>query len=333
MAGIGTFRVRAPFTRRLRTAALAVSLLACGTAAQAQTLADMLTAVERAAQRAQLRTRDTAAQRVLDSLTALLRASGATTLTTAELRDITLGRRPRFGTIARWHQARYTAAGLASVDSAIAGVRQIANVHIVPLLPLSTADVDALLKPLDDLGSEVRNAAQLVAEDRLRRYEIKYGPDSPRLNGAEVLANYAGQLVFPCTKLWPFPCLGVREDGGPSPYEIVIGYRTTDLTASDDGSGGFRPRIVSTGQLGLRLYDFGEGAGEGGRLARLRRPTHRAFGLFLMPPRDAPLISPLAARNRVGGFLGWGGLHLGYVGGQRERLVFGTGMQILPYLF
>ena len=83
---------------------------------------------------------------------------------------------------------------------------------------------DHFIAPMDELETKILLSAQAKNAEKLRRYEIKYGPESARLNIAEVL----DQLLVARPSWSP---LAPGEDG-PSPFELVGTYTTSDLTAS-----------------------------------------------------------------------------------------------------
>ncbi len=309
----------------------AVVFSAMSAAAQTpKTLGDFLAITERAAAKVSLAASNSAASRALDSLIGVVRGGDADQLTFAQLADIAQKRVPSMLTIARWRKERLQE--WPTIVDAVTGIREIINVAIAPGRA-GDPDVAAAVEASNEIGTAIRFAASANAAEQLRAFEIKFGPESPRLNAAEVIVNYFGQLVLPCSRIWPLPCFGVRSDGFPSPYEIVGAYRSTSFTMSDEGSDKNLPRMVSAGQAGLRIYRFGKGWGDGSPLARLIRPSNATIGLLALGYRDAPLVSPLARDARLGVFAAWGDLQAGFVGGSRSRVVMGIGKQIIPYLF
>ena len=232
-------------------------------------------------------------------------------------------RGPDFKAIAGWNRDRWSP-GL--VDS-LTMVRSIANGELYPALrrlQLPKPSLDSIMAPLDSLQDKLL-AVQLASnKEKLRRFFIKYGPNAPRLNAAEVLLNYVAQLAIP--GFLPSP------DGTPTPNELVATYRTTDLTASQTAVDPFRAHVVTSGQVGLRRYTFDEGCGEG-RFADLLHPCQWSLGGFLVGPSDSPLNSPWQLRHRGGFYLARGKYHVGAIFGGDRRLVFGVDQQLLPYVF
>jgi hypothetical protein len=243
-------------------------------------------------------------------------------VTLDELTSVYTNRDVGLLTVARWNRDRW-AVGV--IDS-IAAVTSIANADLYPGLKqrLSKSALDSLWAPIDSLQDKVL-AVQLAAnKEILRRFFVKYGPDAPQLNAAEVLLNYVAQLALPGF----LPSV----DGSPSPNELVATYRTTDLTASQTATDPFRAHIVTSAQLGLRRYNFGADCGTG-RFADLLRPCQQSFGGFLVGPTDTPLNSPWQLRHRGGVYWARGKYHLGAVFGGERRIVFGVDQQLLPYVF
>jgi hypothetical protein len=289
------------------------------------TLGDVLAAARRAAVVTDFRQRAPASSATLDSVVAVLELLHANGLTVAQLADSIQASPPRLATVARWGGTGERIAARYRLVSALFALEGIVNTPITDELirqQVPKATRDSLLAPVDALGTATLAASMQRNAEKLRRFEIKYGPDSPRLNGAEVVLNYLAQFV---------PLFQPGDDG-PSPLEIVASYSTADATATQQ-NGKWKGAVVSDARLGIRSYQFQSGWGTGGKLARILKPGTIAAGLFVMGPRDGPLVRPWDTGNRVGGFLSWGGLQLGAVGGSQGRIVVGSGKQFVPYLF
>ena len=242
-----------------------------------------------------------------------------------ELTDAYTHRRVDLPIVARWNRrAPFLDPGL--VDSLVV-LNTIAHGQLMSALQarLSRNTLDSLYKPIDDFGTLVLMKAKAANQEKLRRFYIKYGPGSPQLNLAEVGLNYLGQLFIP--GLLP------SADGWPTPYELVGTYRTTDLTAAQSDAGHLTGRVVTTAQLGVRMYGFGEDCGTGGRFAELLNPCQSSLGAFLMGARDAPLARVWGRGVRGGLYLSRGKYHVGYVVGGEKRVVFGVDQQVIPYIF
>jgi hypothetical protein len=320
---------RAGRARQLAMAvALGASLAAPVGAQETFTLGAIVDSLQAAAREVDLSTREPVASGMLDSIATLFRDAGARGFAVGELADAITQRRPSAGTVARWEPERYRLLSQPWFRQAVIVLAQIGNTplrrHLVAP-QFTQARANELLAPLNALGRAVRAAAMANGEEKLRRYEIKYGPDSPRLNLAEVGLNYVAQL-------W-IPALGPTRDGWPSPYEIIAAYRATELTVTESETDKLTARLVSAGQLGIRKYHFRPGWGTGSRLAQLLRPRESSIGAFVMGPRDTPLHRVWGEGARAGAFIGWGTAHLGYVFGPHRRLVLGTGTQLIPYAF
>lgn len=316
-------------TRTLRCigATIALTLTSATTAfAQAPaTLGDIFARLKAGESIVAFSTTTPAVARRLDGLELYFRNAGAMDLTLDQLTDVYTRRRADLATVARWnrHVPQYEPG---FVDSLVA-LNTVAHGALQRALmeKLSRESLDSLYKPIDDFGAQVLVKARAANQEKLRRFYIKYGPDSPRLNLAEVGLNYLGQLFI--------PALLPSEDGMPSPYELVATYRTTDLTAAQSDAGHLTGRVVSTAQLGVRMYGFSETCGRGGRFVELIDPCQSSAGGFFMGSRDAPFQRLWGSGQRAGVYLARGKYHLGYVFGAEKRLVFGVDQQLVPYVF
>jgi len=263
--------------------------------------------------------------RRLSGLEVYFKSAKTMGLTLDELTDVYTHRRADLPTIARWDRdAPFLAPGL--VDSLVA-LNVVAHGQLLTALQgrLSRDSLNVLYKPIDDFGTQVLTKAQAANQEKLRRFYVKYGPESPQLNLAEVGLNYLGQLFIP--GLLP------SADGWPTPYELVATYRTTDLTAAQSDAGRLTGRVVTTAQLGVRMYGFSEDCGQGGRFVQLVNPCQSSLGAFLMGPRDAPLARVWGSGVRGGVYVSRGKYHVGYVLGAEKRVVFGVDQQMVPYVF
>ena len=119
----------------------------------------------------------------------------------------------------------------------------------------------------------------------------------------------------------------------PSAYELVGAYRTAELTATRDSGQSVRAHIVSGAQLGVRRYNFDPNWGTGGAVAQLIRPSESSLGMYVVAPRDLPLQRVWGSGVRAGAFVVWGSVHVAYVFGTPQRLIFGNSLQIPPYVF
>ena len=288
----------------------------------AYTLDSIVTSLHRAASVAGL-SGDAAAR--LDSLTRELRARpGAMELTVAQLAGVVTGMKAGLSGVARWNTdvARY--ATQPAFRDALLRLARVGSSSIEPGLEdrgLPNAEIRALLAPLSALHAATLRMSQAWNEEKLRRFELKYGPDAPTLNALEVLLNYGAQWI---------PPLAPRKDGAPNPLEIVAAYRTLDVAVAE---GMDTARMVATVQLGVRRYFWNAEWGTGSRWQRLLRPRHASAGVILLGPSEKPFVRAWGPDHRRGVFLGWGALHAAYVLESPRRILVGTGKQLVPYAF
>jgi hypothetical protein len=140
--------------------------------------------------------------------------------------------------------------------------------------------------------------AQREGLARLRRYEVKYGPGSPRLNVVEVLLAYS------------------------------TSYATIDRR--DD------TRPVSVLEAGVRRYTFGWDPDSRSVWARMLKPRYGSLGVAIAERRDGALRWPLSGAgetSRVGPFLTWGDLKVAVLLGPDSRFLLSRQMHLLPNLF
>ena len=318
----------APLMRLGGRVAAAAIAVAASLGAQTTTIEDMLRSLERGAVLADLRTVDPIAARKLDSLARALRDADAGSITLETMSRVIASRTATIRQTARWDARPEALLNESWFRSAMITLPLIANGSIGLALRergVPREQLDDVLRPTDQLGRLVGERALERNEEKLRRYEIKYGPDSPRLNLAEVGLNYLAQLRLPLFQ--------PTTDGWPSRYEVIAAYRTMELTAAKAADEGVKPRLVSGNQIGVRWYHFAPQWGTGDRIDRVVRPRHASTGVFFMGPRDMPLENPWAKGKRVGAFLGWGSAYVAYVWDQPRRIVAGSGKQIVPYVF
>lgn len=218
--------------------------------------------------------------------------------------------RPDLASLARLRQSRFDG----DISPAVRVVKQVFTL-------LSKAARNA--EPLRGIALELMRAETdaSMTWDRavLSRMERKYGPQSPKLNGLEVLAAFAlqrtpGFRVDPTTHF-------------PGPLEPIIAYTATYLSRSDG-----KMRIVGVAETGLRRYVFAESWGGSGVRGWLK-PAYISGGLAISGRTDDPLTSPLQGRSRFGAFFGWGELKVAYLFGDDKRLLVTQQIQIIPLLF
>ena len=174
---------------------------------------------------------------------------------------------------------------------------------------------------------QVRHALLLRAQEeglaRLHRYEIKYGPGSPRLNVVEVALNAGLERL---SLFGPGP-------RGPSPWEALLAYSTSYVTVDDHGDA----KAVSVLEAGLRRYTFSWDPQERRLWLRLLRPRYGSAGVAIAEARDGALRWPLRGASekstRVGPFLTWGDYKVAVLVGSDSRWLVSRQVHLLPNLF
>lgn len=188
----------------------------------------------------------------------------------------------------------------------------------------------SLAAPVDCVLRALRQQALNRQLENLRRFERKFGPTSVKLNIAEVVTNYALQFLS-----WP-KLTGVDASGSPRPWEAVVAYRTTYLTFTRLTGDTIKtsPQAVSTAEFGLRHYNFGETWGTGSNaIARLLKPGHWSLGIIVAPEGNGAMRYPWRGDARVGPYLAWGTLKIGWLSGGDKRVVVSREVMLVPYLF
>ncbi len=199
------------------------------------------------------------------------------------------------------------------------------------LQAIDAAGARPLLAARDDMYCIARDVRIAEGLEKLRRFEQKFGPSSVKLNGLEVLVNYAAQLV-PGQRL-----VGVDDSGWPRPWEIVSAYRTSYMTLTDATGEDkkFSPQAVTVAEFGLRHYNFGRewGSADGNWLQRSLRPGTWSLGVLVAPEANGALRYPWRGDARVGPYLAWGGLKVGFLTGTDKRVIVSREVMLVPYLF
>jgi len=145
-------------------------------------------------------------------------------------------------------------------------------------------------------------AARDRALDRVARYERKLGPTSPKLNGPEVLLNFAAQRWLPLFRPTAL--------GGPSHLEVVASYSPAYVPLTSG-----HVQAASASEFGLRYYMFGEQFGGSGWRGTLL-PTYWSIGALTVSDRNGALVWPWEGRDHTGVYLSWGSIKAGYVSGR-----------------
>lgn len=162
-------------------------------------------------------------------------------------------------------------------------------------------------------------AARDRALDRLAKYERKLGPTSAKLNGVEVLLNYAAQRWLP----------GFRADPlqGPSAWEVVASYVPAYVTRANN-----RVQPVSATEFGLRRYLFGKQFGATG-IRGIVFPSYWSAGMLTASDHNGALVTPWEDHARYGGYLSWGATKVGYIRGRNGAWLVSKQFQAIPFLF
>jgi hypothetical protein len=184
---------------------------------------------------------------------------------------------------------------------------------------LDTTTHRLLIRVSNTVQSLLTSAARDKAISRLARYERKLGPTSARLNGAEVLLNYAAQRWIPAFRADP--------QQGPSAYELVASYTPGYVTRTSD-----RVQAVSAAEFGLRRYLFGDRFGQSGYRGLLM-PSYWSAGVLTASDRNGALVWPWEARNRAGGYLSWGSLKVAYIPDRAGSFLISKQFQAIPLVF
>jgi hypothetical protein len=186
-------------------------------------------------------------------------------------------------------------------------------------------EIARIRAPFDSLlDSQLARSLQESAE-KLRRFEIMYGPGSVRLNMLETGLNYVAQWL---------PGFGVDPQAGPRPFEIVAAYAPSYFTFRDGDA-----RMISAAETGIRMYMFGrrdDAAGSddmASRIAALLRPRHVAAGWAFTGPDDIALQNPWRSRTRSGPFLSWGDIKIAYMTGKDARVLVTRQLRFVPLMF
>lgn len=235
-----------------------------------------------------------------------------------------LAERPRLANLARLDSGlasrRDVLAHVRAIDTPLTEAGAIVDNELTDALQEArgAAEAGVVLRPWTALYRAVLAESLEDSLEKLRRYERKFGPGSARLNGVEVLVNFALQRVR---------AFGPDPRGWPGPLETVIAYTPTYLTINDGSA-----RLVSAGEFGLRHYFFGRAWGRGG-LRGLARPAFTTVGMVVAHEEDGGLRWPWKGDPRLGVFMPWGDIKVAYVGGEAQRVLVSRQFQLVPWVF
>ncbi len=297
-----------PAERRPITGTVGELLRAATSSARVAQFADTMP-VEYATLARQL---DALGRRGLDSLS--LDAVGREWMATEGPRTAPLER------IARWRRDDVLALMTPAEAVALDSLALVSSQYLPDLLELrvSVDSANTLFAPVRAFNRARRQVSLSQSLEKLRRYERKYGPGSPRLNAAEVGLNFVAQNV---------PPFQPSADGWPSPLELVASYVPTYLTVSDG-----RAQAWTVLEGGVRLYMFDPAWGRSG-IAGVIRPSHIAAGLAVVNEVGGALREPWRGDSRLGAFLSWGGAKIAIVGGDGPNVLVSRQVQLIPWVF
>ena len=309
-----------------RVKSLVVCLVIIALPAAAQTpllrLGDMVPALREAMREANFAQTDPGAADDLDRALTVLESSPLAAWTVEEYSAFEAGTRGLHPVaLARRRQADFRADG---ADAAVAALRQIEKLTGQLLIDalddaVGPTRADEILAPFDAFQSAALEGALEVSLEKLRRYEMKYGPGSTHLNGLEVLINWSLQHT---------PGFGPTAEGWPGPWEVVAAYNTAYLTYEEES-----PRLASAAEFGLRRYIFAPGWGNSESWRRILKPSQVSFGLAVAGQENRGMAWPWQGDARLGGFFAWGDLKIAYVGGGDRRVLVTRQVQIVPWAF
>jgi hypothetical protein len=234
------------------------------------------------------------------------------------------GEAPDFTTVARNRRKSFLSDSLLSTESAFEHDTQFLKQFYALLGPDLEARTDARSSQVKDAVQAFQHAQLEVAHrqalERLRAFEVKYGPGSPTLNVVEILENFWLQRYPPFKP-------GAH---GPSPWEVVSLYSTTYLTTVEGAA-----TFVSVVELGLRHYNFSYDPEVKTGLRSYLTPRYWNAAFVIGDGEDGALRLPFRRAPRFGGSLSWGDMKVAYLhgDGQRWRLLVSRQLQVLPHLF
>lgn len=277
--------------------------------AEASTIGDLVRAAEQAALSAGLEQRNAEAAKALRTATATLRDARVLDEDITEFVERYVS--PDAVALAHRRSSRYRPGVAAAIDT----IKQVKV--LLERASVATLEFLATVRELQVAEQTERLNWDL---ESLRRLERKYGPDSAKLNGIEVLLAYVLQRS---------PAFGVNASGRPGPLELVFAYVPAYVTRSDE-----KMRLIGVAEIGLRQYFFKQGWGDGsGRLAWLK-PGYMSYGVAWSSRSDDPLTPPWRGQSkRFGAFVGWGSLKVAWLGGKDQRILVTQQFQLMPWVF
>jgi hypothetical protein len=222
--------------------------------------------------------------------------------------------------VARWNSREAVAELTPSEGAALDSLARVTLQFLPELLERRVGDdrTDSLLAPISAFNRARLTESLAQSLEKLRRYERKFGPESPKLNAGEVALNVVAQSV---------PPFRPSADGWPSAFEVIASYVPTYLTERDG-----RVQAWTVLEAGLRRYSFGEGWGDGG-WAGVIRPGHVSAGLAVVNEGAGAMGEPWRGDKRLGAFVAWGSAKVAVVGGDGPRILITRQVQVIPFVF
>jgi hypothetical protein len=245
---------------------------------------------------------------------------------------------PGFLEILRWDRDRQMRLTQAAVRSANTRLKEVTILQLPQnatrtapqnlgqsIYTLMPQQYETYMGSTEKLETSAQKLANAASTDKLRRYELKFGAASPRLNPVETAINYFLERADWMPEWLPF-APGVS---GPGSLEFVASYSNSDLTGTVNP---IALRVISGVHIGFRHYVFDTTSARG-TIEKLLNPATKAAGLSVFSPTDLPLDSPLKAGRRWGAFIDWGSVRTAAAFGHDWRAIVGTQAQLIPHLF
>jgi hypothetical protein len=253
-------------------------------------------------------------------------------------RSIDSGAKEDFPTVARVYKETFGASGDAwtSLRTPFGNARDtlmmfntVFRIKILEALGNDTAALRRLTQPFADIHL-IKLESQIEKDrEKLRRYRVKYGPASARLNILETALNYVILQGVP----------GFRSvNDSPGPLEFIASYSTAYFVLYQGETEGLpdEPQLASIFEAGLRCYIFKRGWGGTGILDRFLKPAYVTAGLAVGGREDGFLRWPFDGDSRYGAFASWGDIKVAVIGfneWDRSRVLISRQFQFIPYLF
>jgi len=209
------------------------------------------------------------------------------------------------------------------LEASLQYIKAVSNGQLGQLLDEAVGPdkTDRLLQPVNDLQVQQTRASLEQSMERLRHFEIKYGPNSARLNLLEAAVNHF--------LLRGIPAFGVDENGTPGPLELIMAYNAAYLNYNKNANSSNDFLLLAAAELGLRHYFFFRNWGKGNYL----KPAYFSIGALVAAEKSGFLRNPFEGDAQWGAFLSWGDFKLAYTFGDDNRLLLSKQFQVLPFLF